>query len=231
MTLKILSWNILQGGGSRIQSIVNFLLEQNAEIICLSEFHNNTNGYFLRSSLLKSGWIHQSTGANAEENNTVFIASKIPFESSYPAKNLDTYQDLMIKANFSAFSLYNNYFPHKKEHKLFDILFEELHSNSNAIIVGDLNTGKNYIDQVGDSFWYQKEFSTLEKNNFIDAFRFFHKEKKEYSWYSHQGNGYRYDHTFFYQTLSAIAKNCYYLHEVREQKISDHSPMILELGI
>lgn len=178
MTLKILSWNILQGGGSRIQSIVNFLLEQNADIICLSEFHNNTNGYFLRSSLLKSGWIHQSTGANAAENNTVFVASKIPFESSYPAKNLDTYQDLMIKANFSAFSLYNNYFPHKKEHKLFDILFEELHSNSNAIIVGDLNTGKNYIDQVGDSFWYQKEFSTLEKNNFIDAFRFFHKEKK-----------------------------------------------------
>jgi hypothetical protein len=39
--LKILSWNIRQGGGTRLQKIVDSLAEINPEVIVLSEYRNN----------------------------------------------------------------------------------------------------------------------------------------------------------------------------------------------
>jgi len=98
------------------------------------------------------------------------------------------------------------------------------------IIAGDYNTGINHVDQVGKSFWYEDELIKLKKNGYVDAFRHIHGDIKEYSWYSHQGNGYRYDHTYVDEALIPIVKDCYYLNSWREEKLSDHSPMVLELG-
>ena len=230
MTLKILSWNILQGGGTRINDIIKSLIETNATIIGISEFKNNNGGHALRYSLLRAGWIHQSTGHNNAENNTVFIASKIPFELQLPASGLNEYQDQIIKACFPAFEFYQCYFPHKKEHHLFQTLFNELKKEKTAIIMGDLNTGKNLLDQVAHSFWYAKEFMNLDQHNCVDAFRFLHGDVQEFSWYSHNKQGYRYDHCFISNEIKPILKSCYYLHQYREQGLSDHSPMILELS-
>lgn len=226
----MLSWNILQGGGSRINDIIKSLMEINATIIGLSEFKNNNGGNALRYSLLREGWIHQCTGHNNPENNTVFIASKIPFEIQLPASDLNEFQDQIIKARFPAFDFYQCYFPHKKEHQLFQTLFKELKNEKAAIIMGDLNTGKNLIDQAAHSFWYAKEFMNLDQYNCRDAFRLLHGDIQEFSWYSHSKQGYRYDHCFISDEIRPILKSCYYLHHYREQGLSDHSPMILELS-
>lgn len=63
-----------------------------------------------------------------------------------------------------------------------------------------------------------------------DAFRFVNQDVEEYSWYSHQKNGYRYDHIYIDNSLKPIVKNCFYNHSWRVEKLSDHSPMFLELG-
>ena len=78
--------------------------------------------------------------------------------------------------------------------------------------------------------WYTDKLTALEKENYVDAFRHIHGQKEEYSWFSHQGNGYRYDHTYLSESLLPIVKNCYYIHEWREEGLSDHSSMVLELG-
>ncbi|HMT54361.1 MAG TPA: hypothetical protein PKD16_08970, partial [Saprospiraceae bacterium] len=95
---------------------------------------------------------------------------------------------------------------------------------------GDFNSGINGIDQVGDSFWYEDQLKEMNKIGYIDAFRFLHGDVREYSWYSHQGNGFRYDHTYIHESLSSVIKECYYLHECREKKYSDHAPMVLKLS-
>ena len=103
-------------------------------------------------------------------------------------------------------------------------------SERNFIVAGDYNTGKNYIDQKGNSFWYTAELENLEKVGMKDAFRHVYGDEEEFSWYSHQGNGFRYDHTYISEGLLPIVKDCYYPHEYRIDGLSDHSPMILELG-
>jgi len=227
--LKILSWNIRQGGGSRVAEICKYLISTKAQIITLNEFKNNAAGNHIRRNLLRSGYIHQGVSADSNDNNSVCIVSKLPFNNTLFYDIDDKYSHCMIKAEFQSIDVYGVYMPHKKKHKLFDYL-NAIDYIKPSIICGDFNSGINTIDQKGNSFWYEDDLKKLLKFEFIDAFRLHHPDAKEYSWYSHQGNGYRYDHTYASKSLKSLVKDCYYDHSIREQNISDHSPMILQLG-
>ena len=228
--MKILSWNIRQGGGTRHVKILKAIQEIKPDIIALNEWHNNAVGIQIRSSLLRLGFQFQITSAAPSSVNSAFIASKHPCSSSL-FKGIDKeYSNNVVVARFEAFDLYSVYLPHKKKHRLFEWLIEEELSDVPAIIVGDFNTGYNYIDQAGNSFWYTDELMRLEDKGYIDAFRYLHGSKSEYSWYSHQGNGYRYDHSYVSKDITSIVSKCEYLHQYREDGLSDHSPMLLVLG-
>ncbi len=227
--LKFLSWNIQQGGGSRIRGILKFITQQNPQIIVLSEFRNNDSGIFLRKQLLDKKYNFQFVSLPESDTNSVLIASRLPCQSRLFNHTGLEHAHTVIAADFEAFHLYGVYLPHKKKHELFSLLQSEIETHSPALIMGDFNTGKNFIDQKGDSFWFTKELKDLEKSGMVDAFRHVHGEVESYSWYSHQGNGYRYDHIYTSEDLLPVIRNCDYLHKGRENKLSDHSPMILEL--
>lgn len=50
-----------------------------------------------------------------------------------------------------------------------------------------------------------------------------------HSWYSNLGNGFRVDHVFVNQSDKNKIDQCFYLHEKRIDKTSDHSIMEVEL--
>lgn len=229
--IKLCSWNIQAGGGSRVLSIVKAIAKSKSNIVALSEFRNNDSGNTLRNYLLKSGYRHQAVTHSKRNENSVLIASTLPFNSEiYPSSD-PIFPGNIITAHFSAFSVMGVYLPHKKKHQLLEFITEEV-SNKDApfIICGDYNTGVNYVDQKGNSFWYTDQLYKLKKAGQKDAFRLVNEDAEEYSWYSHQGNGFRYDHTFVDDNLAPSVTNCYYDHQWRIDKLSDHSPMFLEMG-
>lgn len=227
--LSILSWNIRQGGGTRVPQISKYLIDKRPDVIVLSEFRNNEAGNLIRRNLIRSGYIHQGISPDREGKNSVCICSHLPF-SSHLYHDIDpNYSHCLIKASFQTIDVFGVYMPHKKKHQLFDYLIEQ-DFDKPTVICGDYNSGINEIDQKGRSFWYEDKLLSLLENRFIDAFRQKHPDAKEYSWYSHQGNGYRYDHSFVTTELSQLVKECYYDHEARETKMSDHSPMMLIIG-
>lgn len=228
--LKILSWNIRQGGGSRLKKIRTYLNLSGAKILVLSEFRNNMSGLNLRHSLLLNGFRFQAVSHAKMDANSVLIASKLPFNSALFPNSDAEYSANVIMAEFDVFQLYGCYLPHKKKHKLFDLLLNQTKEGKPAIITGDLNSGINGLDQKGDSFWYEDEMKALHEQGMKDAFREKNGDVKEYSWLSPQGNGYRYDHFLVDEALVPVVKACYYDHEVIEDKLSDHSAMFLEMG-
>ncbi len=228
--LKIISWNIRQGGGQRVAQICKELVESRADIIHLSEYRNNASGIQIRTNLLRAGYRYQHVGQAARDDNSTAIFSKIPSDAYHHPSGDPVYQHNIISNKFDAFVLYGMYLPHKKKHTLFDYLLDVLSEDVPAILVGDFNTGINGVDQKGSSFWYTDKLIALGKQGYKDAFRIIHGDVREYSWYSHQGNGYRYDHTYIHEDLIPVIRSCYYLHEWRENKLSDHSPMVIELG-
>ncbi len=228
--MKFLSWNIQQGGGSRVLGILKFIAEQNPDVLVLSEFRNNKSGILIRQKLLEKSYFSQAVSLPISDTNSVLIASKFPSDTRlFVNGGLDFAHDV-IAADYDAFHLYGVYLPHKKKHKLFNLLQEEVVKFNPAIIMGDFNTGKNFIDQKKDSFWYTEDLKKLESLGMQDAFRHIHGQVEAYSWFSHQGNGYRYDHIYVHEDLLPLVKSCDYIHKAREEKLSDHSPMILELG-
>lgn len=228
--MKILSWNIRQGGGTRIANICKGLTDYNAEIIVLSEYRNNHSGIQIRNLLLRAGYRYQNISAAQPNENSAAIFSKLPSNQKLFPNSDPTYGHNIVANQYEAFTVYGMYLPHKKKHVLFDFLVKESIKPTPSILVGDFNTGKNYIDQKGDSFWYTDKLLELEDNGCVDAFRHVHTDVREYSWYSHQGNGYRYDHTYVSNSILPVVKNCHYIHEWREEGLSDHSPMVLVLG-
>lgn len=229
--LKILSWNIRQGGGSRVRAIAQRLVDSQAQILVLSEYRNNESGIQLRTLLLKGGYRYQYVTASPRNENSVLVASSIAGAVRWHPAPSQAFAHNLIWVRFSAFTLIGGYWPHKKKHQLFETVADYMAQEEEALVVaGDFNTGINHVDQVGKSFWHQDEIKRLLREGLCDAFREKRGDVKEYSWYSHQGNGYRYDQTYVSKELMPIVKDCYYLHEWREQKLSDHSPMMLELG-
>ncbi len=228
--LSILSWNIRQGGGSRLAQICQKIIDSKATIVVLSEFRNNQSGIQIRNYLLKAGYRHQHVSAAERDVNSVAIFSKLACNFQGYSNIDPEYSANVISASYDAFVVYGMYLPHKKKHVLFDFLIDQAAREKPAIMVGDFNTGINGIDQKGSSFWYEDKLKKLHKEGMQDAFRAKHDAIKEYSWYSHQGNGYRYDHSYVHASILPIVKECYYEHTWREEKLSDHSPMMLVLG-
>lgn len=229
--LSIFSWNIQQGGGSRMRKIVEELIVLKPTIIVLSEFRNNEKGAYLRDKLLQVGYRYQGVTAADAQENSVIVLSIIPGDVILHPKSDPTYGSSIIEFSLEAISIIGVYLPHKKKHVLFDYIHKVIgETDKPFIIAGDYNTGINKIDQAGTSFWYEDKMKHFEKLNYIDAFRKLHGDAKEYSWYSHQGNGYRYDHTYIDADIQSLVTRCDYLHAWREEKLSDHSPMILELS-
>ena len=231
MELRVLSWNIRAGGGSRAPQIVRAVVKTSAAIVVLSEYRNNDAGITIRHKLLQAGYRYQAVTHAMGTANSVLLVSKLPFASElHPAAD-DVYSANIVTAHFAAFSLVGVYLPHKKKHQLLPYMTDIVSNHSQPyVIAGDYNTGKNYVDQKGNSFMYTDELSALEQAGMTDAFRLVHGEAEEYSWYSHQGNGYRYDHTYVSAALAATVKDCYYIHDYRESGLSDHSAMMLTMG-
>jgi len=229
--IKILSWNIRQGGGTRVNKIVKAIETTEAAILIFSEFRNNATGIQLRTALLKQNYRHQIVTAAPSNDNAVLIVSKYTCNGFVFPKADTHFPHNVVMAEFDAFYVIGVYLPHKKKHRLFDFLIQTVKDyNKPCIIAGDYNTGKNYIDQKGNSFWYTEDLERLEQVGMTDAFRHLHGEMQEFSWFSHQGNGFRYDHTYVEEGLLPLVQSCYYLHQYREANLSDHSPMMLEIG-
>ena len=97
------------------------------------------------------------------------------------------------------------------------------------IITGDINTGKHFQDEKNATFYCSEYIDKLEQKGMIDAWRFVNNGNKEYSWYSNAGNGFRIYHFFVSKVLEESIISCSYNHLPRENKVSDHSLMEIQI--
>jgi exonuclease III len=100
-----------------------------------------------------------------------------------------------------------------------------------ALAIGDFNTCRAYLDEVGAIDVTAHYMDAIEQIGFHDLWRRRYPDGREYSWFSTRGNGFRIDHAFLSQDLAARAGTIRYSHEDRIAGLSDHSPLILELAV
>lgn len=239
MSIKILSWNILQGGGRRASNVIKTIADHEPDIVCLQEFRRGYSADDIEDGLKAMGmkYIHIPDTSETQEH-TLVIASKYGFDAapflSKPNKPLH-----ILEAYFSQeslgfeFSLINIHFPQKKAQvPLFKALREDSESllKMNSMIIGDMNCGIPFIDSDTKSFYATKHFQELQHIGWIDSWRTRHETAAEFTWVSARtGNRFRYDQCLSSLEMDNRIKSIEYNHHPREERYSDHSLMVLEI--
>ncbi|WP_232075934.1 endonuclease/exonuclease/phosphatase family protein [Phytohabitans suffuscus] len=78
------------------------------------------------------------------------------------------------------------------------------------------------------------EFGLLEafeRQGLVDAYEKCSPGEQAYSWIGRTGDGYRYDYFHVGAALTGRINGCAYLHETREQRLTDHAAVALGLGL
>ncbi len=233
--MKILSWNILHGGGKRAPDILDVIEKEQPDIVTLQEFRHGSSKEVLLEGLAKMGLDEQFVPeTNSARDNSLIIASQYSFQATIfsrggdiPARAIQAFFPDLAELNLIAVHL-----PQKKKqppylHALLDL--DKRHLQENSLIIGDFNCGIPFEDSETKSFEHSYLFQQLLQKGWVDAWRSRNKNKREFTWIStKQKNGFRYDHALASPSFDREIKAVRYDHEVRLKGVSDHSLMIVE---
>lgn len=237
VALRILSWNILHGGGARCALILEEIEKVNADIVTLQEFRRGKHGAVILQGLQDQGFVHIFVpDTDSATQNTLLIASRFPVSCKSFPDDTRPVRGLIAQISLDSALLLNMlalHLPQKREQLPYFVSMLELPTSwlsGYSLIIGDLNCGIPFEDSQTKTFYASHMFQRLLYKGWIDSWRQRHPDVRDYTWVSStKGNGFRYDHALTSTLLNGLVKHIAYNHGVRERKISDHSSLLLEI--
>jgi exodeoxyribonuclease III len=232
--MRLLAWNIRQGGGSRLARIADTLARHEADVLVLSEYRGGEAAARLRAALAFLGYRYATAVAPPPGRSGVLIAARCAFRDDGPVAVGLPEPYRMVSAEFPAFRLVGSYMPNllvKVPYWQALIAFLQSERCRYALAVGDFNTCRPYLDEAGAIDRTALYMDKIAEIGLCDLWRQRNPGLREYSWFSTRGNGFRIDHAFLSGALAARTGTIRYSHEERLAGISDHSPLILELQV
>jgi exodeoxyribonuclease III len=202
--VRLLAWNIRQGGGSRLAGIMDAIMRHDADVLILSEYRGGDSAERLRVALDAGGYRHVTKLLPPPQRTGVLIAARRRFVELGP---------VCVRV--------------EEPWRLVDAF--ALRNAGDALAIGDFNTCRAFVDEPGAIDATARFMDSMDAIGFRDLWRHRYPEGREFSWYSHRGNGFRIDHAFLSASLAARAGVIRYSHEERLAGLSDHSMLLLDL--
>ena len=231
--MRLLAWNIRQGGGSRLARIADALSRHEADILVLSEYRGGEAAMRFRAALETLGYRYATPLAPPPGRSGVLIAARCAFGDRGEVDGGLPEPYRIVAVEFPAFRLVGIYMPNLlAKVPYWETLIATLSkTGGHALAVGDFNTCRPYLDEAGAIDRTAFYMDRIAEIGFCDLWRSRNPELREYSWFSTRGNGFRIDHAFVSDALAARTGSIRYSHDERLAGLSDHSPLILELEI
>ncbi|MBI2148670.1 exodeoxyribonuclease III [Candidatus Woesearchaeota archaeon] len=243
--MKIISWNV-NGIRSVIKKgFLEFLKQENPDVICLQETKAHKDQVDL---LLKNYPYIFWNDAEKKGYSGTAVFSKI--KPIFHSKDIPNHhgEGRVITLEFEKFYLVNVYTPNSqrgltrlnyrlKWDKDFLNNLKSLENKKPVVFCGDLNVAHKEIDlknpktnrrNAGFTDEERNSFDKIIQNGFVDSFREFNKEPGNYTWWSLMFNcrkrniGWRIDYFCISKLLRKKLKNAFILSKVLG---SDHCPI------
>ena len=230
--LRLLAWNIRQGGGTRLPAITEALARHDADILILSEYRGGPSAQRLRDALAPLGYRYATGDTPPAGRNGVLIAARHPFDEHGAVNAALPEPYRMVQIEFAGLRLCGVYMPNLlRKVPYWEAMIAGLAASAGraALAIGDFNTCRAYVDEPGAIDATAHFIDKMEAAGFCDLWRRRYPEGREFSWYSTRGNGFRIDHAFLSPILASRAGPIRYSHDERRVGLSDHSPLILDL--
>ena len=256
MTIKIISWNVNGLRAIQKKGFVNWVLEENSDILCVQETKASEDQL---TKTLKhiEGYHAYFCAAEKKGYSGVGVYTKIKPENvdyGFGIKKFDD-EGRTLVLDFGDFILLNIYFPNGKmsaERLLYKLEFYDAlldyanglkNEGKNVVICGDLNTAHKEIDLARPkanekiSGFLPEERAWIDKflsNGYIDTFRMFNTEPDQYTWWSYRTRarernvGWRLDYFFVNEEFKDKIESSYILKDVVG---SDHCPIGIDIEL
>ncbi len=175
--LRITAWNILQGGGDRVSRILDALEVLNTDMAILGEWRSTSPNDVL-GRIKARGFVHTIERPDpAGGYAAVLVASRRPFVLE-PCAYVDDDDGHRFSAlSIEGVSVGAAYVPGSepgkdRKKRFWEFLLSEWAptvSGRPALLIGDLNTGKHYRDELGATFTCSEYLDHFEALGWRDA--------------------------------------------------------------
>jgi exodeoxyribonuclease-3 len=232
--MRLLAWNIRQGGGTRLTGIMAALARHDADVLILSEYRGGDSADRLRAALHGTGYRHVTELAPPPGRTGVLIAARRGFglHGVLCANVPEPWR--LVDVDLGAMRLTGVYMPNlKAKVPYWEALVAAFAArvDDDTLAIGDFNTCRAYVDEPAALDATAHFMDRVDAVGFRDLWRHRHPDGREYSWYSHRGNGFRIDHAFLSPGLAARAGTVWYSHDERLAGLSDHSVLLLDVPV
>ena len=235
--MKIIEWNIKHGGSERrIPGILSAIRSHDADIVVLTEYRIERKEQ-LMDGLQDMGYVYILTSDPMPRTNGILIASRStlkPLSSPYAEEGVRQ-RWLEVEIVERGLRLLCLHIPGagdswgKEAFWRSVIEYARDHADDQALMIGDFNTGLE-IDAQGTPFKFSNYMSDLLELGWVDVWRDMNNEKREYSWFSNAGNGFRLDYLYATKSVRDDVNEVELSHSEREGGISDHSLLIAKIS-
>src|ERR1035441_1409988 len=180
--MKLLSWNIQHGGGTRDVRIVRAIADHNPDIIALTEFRARP-GMALCQAFAANGWPHIVSSSPAGIDDGICVLSRTPLRrdrpSTAPPENAVRWLDVDLPELGFGFGVVHilTAIPgaRQPEGEAKTRFWEALLVAAEArlaeplLFIGDFNPGPPLVDEAGPPFVCAAPFARLSALGWIDV--------------------------------------------------------------
>jgi exodeoxyribonuclease-3 len=241
--MRLVSWNILAGGGSRCRTIVRRLRRYDADILVLQETVTTRAGDVCHA-LAAAGYTYGFSAPRNPRDRGLCLLSRLPIRrvSEPPPPHASIYPRgwLEVELDESGVRVAAVYGPAAgpalPAYWTAAADWLACRAGRPFIMLGDFNMGASLIDAPDYRFKAGRSFSRLAELGLVDLWRRERKQRREYTWFSTPGGGrtprgFRIDHAFASPALADGLIGCRYDHGVRKRGWSDHSLLVVDLSL
>ena len=254
--MKLLSWNVNGIRAAVKKGFLEYLEDENPEIICIQE--TKAHKEQLTSEILEDHgyFTYWHSGQKKGYSGVATFCKEEPLyiQEGIGIKKYDDEGRVLITEH-NKFLLYNIYFPNGQKNEerlkykldfyddLLPIINDQVESGNNVIVTGDWNTAHRPIDLArpnenkNTSGFMPIEREKVDEyilNGWIDTFRLFHEEGGRYSWWTYRFGardrniGWRIDYFFVNEGMVEICTDA----DIHQNIFgSDHCPVSLMLDL
>jgi len=234
MEHRILTLNILHGGGPRVERLLMEIEREDPDTLVLTEFRHGPTGARIMDGLRRLGLPHQVGSPTAPGVNGILVASRSPLALEVAAADPGWDRKRHLVVRLETLTLVAVYLQSGKDKLVpWEALLETASRlrEQRTVLAGDFNTGKHRIDELGATFIGAACIDRLEALGFVDAWRSRHPHGREFTWYSSKGNGFRLDAVFVSPPLADAIAEAGHLHHFRQDKHTDHAALLVSVDL
>lgn len=234
--MRMLSWNIRQGGGKRLDRIAAAIGGHRPDVVVLNEVRARTAPMIANTLAAEGLLFHEHSDPKGLEYG-MLIAARMPLHQlprRGPSKILPQgFFEVELEGWCTIGGVYGPMVT--PQHRPFWKRVVR-HAVANAgqpyLFIGDFNTCEAGVDAYKKPLAGSDQFVAIRDSGFVDLWRR-SNSTTEYTWFSFgRGggplNGFRIDHAMASPSLAQHASECRYSHAEREARISDHSILLVD---